>query len=110
MIPVCGWLCSICSGLKTATNKKSNFCTVEFKKFDEENGILILELKGACTGCPSSEVTLKGGIERMILHYVAKNGDNVFLSYIVYIIQLKNWIKKFDKEFQLLWREIKVIF
>ena len=45
---------------------------VDFKKFDEQNGILILELKGACTNCPSSEVTLKGGIERMILHYVAE--------------------------------------
>jgi Fe-S cluster biogenesis protein NfuA len=45
---------------------------VEFKKFDEQTGILILELQGACTGCPSSEVTLKGGIERMIVHYVSE--------------------------------------
>ena len=45
---------------------------VEFRKFDEEHGVVILELQGSCTGCPSSEVTLKGGIERMLLHYVAE--------------------------------------
>jgi Fe-S cluster biogenesis protein NfuA len=27
-------------------------------------------MKGACTGCPSSAVTLKNGIERMLMHYV----------------------------------------
>ena len=45
---------------------------VVFRKFDEDHGIVILELQGSCTGCPSSEVTLKGGIERMLLHYVAE--------------------------------------
>jgi Fe-S cluster biogenesis protein NfuA len=27
-------------------------------------------LKGSCAGCPSSTVTLKQGVERMIKHYV----------------------------------------
>ena len=27
-------------------------------------------LKGACAGCPSSTITLKHGVERMIKHYV----------------------------------------
>ncbi|MEQ9116357.1 MAG: NifU family protein [Rickettsiales bacterium] len=35
-----------------------------------KDGILKLELHGACSGCPSSTVTLKNGIENMIRHYV----------------------------------------
>lgn len=35
-----------------------------------ENGIVKLELHGACSGCPSSTVTLKNGIENMLKHYV----------------------------------------
>ena len=45
---------------------------VGFISFDEKTGIVELELKGSCTGCPSSDITLKGGIERMIKHYVAE--------------------------------------
>ena len=29
-------------------------------------------MKGSCAGCPSSGATLKGGIERMLKHYVAE--------------------------------------
>ena len=35
-----------------------------------ENGILKLEMHGSCSGCPSSTVTLKNGIENMLKHYV----------------------------------------
>lgn len=35
-----------------------------------EDGIVLLELRGACSGCPSSTVTLKEGIESMLRHYV----------------------------------------
>ncbi|MCH9754230.1 MAG: NifU family protein [Alphaproteobacteria bacterium] len=35
-----------------------------------EKGIVKLELHGACSGCPSSTVTLKNGIENMLKHYV----------------------------------------
>lgn len=34
------------------------------------DGIVKLKLKGACSGCPSSTVTLKNGIENMLKHYV----------------------------------------
>ena len=33
-------------------------------------GTLYLAMQGACNGCPSSEVTLKRGIEGLIRHYV----------------------------------------
>ena len=35
-----------------------------------EDGIVQLELHGACSGCPSSTITLKNGIETMLKHYV----------------------------------------
>ena len=35
-----------------------------------EDGIVKLELHGACSGCPSSTITLKNGIENMLKHYV----------------------------------------
>ncbi|MCU0599741.1 MAG: NifU family protein [Desulfobacterales bacterium] len=31
-----------------------------------ENGIVKVKLKGACAGCPMSQMTLKNGIERLI--------------------------------------------
>ena len=33
---------------------------------DVEEGIVKVKLKGACSGCPMSEMTLKMGIERLI--------------------------------------------
>lgn len=35
-----------------------------------KEGIVYLELKGSCAGCPSSTVTLKEGIESMLQYYV----------------------------------------
>lgn len=35
-----------------------------------EDGIVHLEMHGACAGCPSSTMTLKHGIENMLRHYV----------------------------------------
>ena len=37
---------------------------IHFKSFNE--GIVTLTLKGACSGCPSSAVTLKNGIENLL--------------------------------------------
>lgn len=39
-----------------------------YKSF--KDGIVYLELRGACSGCPSSTITLKSGIESMLQHYV----------------------------------------
>nr|XP_019044820.1 NifU-like protein c [Kwoniella bestiolae CBS 10118]OCF23750.1 NifU-like protein c [Kwoniella bestiolae CBS 10118] len=43
---------------------------IEYKGFEEDSGIVKLKLKGSCRGCSSSSVTLKNGIERMLMHYV----------------------------------------
>ncbi len=39
-----------------------------FHSFEE--GIVKLQLKGSCSGCPSSTITLKNGIENMLKHYI----------------------------------------
>ncbi|MCC6918181.1 MAG: NifU family protein [Alphaproteobacteria bacterium] len=41
-----------------------------FRGFDSESGTVYLKMRGACSGCPSSTATLKGGIEKMLKHYV----------------------------------------
>ncbi len=33
-------------------------------------GVVFLELRGACSGCPSSTITLKSGIENMLKYYI----------------------------------------
>lgn len=42
---------------------------IEFRGF--ENGNVLLKLRGACRTCDSSTVTLKNGIESMLMHYVS---------------------------------------
>jgi len=34
------------------------------------NGVVYLNMRGSCSGCPSSTMTLKAGIENMLKHYV----------------------------------------
>ncbi len=34
------------------------------------DGVVKLRLKGSCSGCPSSTITLKNGIENMLKHYI----------------------------------------
>lgn len=41
---------------------------IEF--FDYDDGIVYLEMRGACSGCPSSSATLKAGIENMLKYYI----------------------------------------
>ena len=37
---------------------------------DEETGIVDVELSGACVGCAASSVTLKAGVERILIDRV----------------------------------------
>ncbi|CAZ84362.1 unnamed protein product [Tuber melanosporum] len=41
---------------------------IEYRGF--ENGVVKLKLRGACRTCDSSTVTLKNGIESMLMHYI----------------------------------------
>ena len=41
---------------------------IKFKKF--ENGIVMVQLQGSCSGCPSSTMTLKQGVQNLLCHYL----------------------------------------
>ena len=41
---------------------------IKFKSF--ENGTVTVELKGSCSGCPSSIMTLKQGVQNLLCHYI----------------------------------------
>lgn len=41
-----------------------------FNRFDPDTGVVWLNMRGACSGCPSSTATLKAGVENMLKHYV----------------------------------------
>ena len=41
---------------------------IKFKSF--ENGVVKVELQGSCSGCPSSLMTLKQGVQNLLKHYI----------------------------------------
>tara|TARA_B100000427_G_C15373493_1_gene535447 strand:- start:348 stop:896 length:549 start_codon:yes stop_codon:yes gene_type:complete len=41
---------------------------IKFKSFDK--GVVKVELQGSCSGCPSSLMTLKQGVQNLLCHYV----------------------------------------
>jgi len=41
---------------------------ITFKSFN--NGVVIVVLKGSCSGCPSSIMTLKQGVQNLLCHYI----------------------------------------
>jgi len=43
---------------------------IKFKSF--KDGIVTVELKGSCSGCPSSTATLKQGVQNLLCHYITE--------------------------------------
>jgi len=41
---------------------------ITFKSF--KDGVVTVELKGSCSGCPSSTMTLKQGVQNLMCHYI----------------------------------------
>ena len=41
---------------------------IKFKEF--KNGVVKVELQGSCSGCPSSTLTLKQGVQNLLCHYL----------------------------------------
>ena len=41
---------------------------IKFKEF--KNGIVRVKLQGSCSGCPSSTMTLKQGVQNLLCHYI----------------------------------------
>lgn len=43
---------------------------ITFHSWDHDSGLVRLNMRGSCAGCPSSTLTLKQGIENLLRHYV----------------------------------------
>ena len=43
---------------------------IKLEDFDVESGRVLVLLQGSCSGCASSTITLKMGVENMLKHYV----------------------------------------
>ena len=41
---------------------------IKFKKF--KDGVVMVQLQGSCSGCPSSTMTLKQGVQNLLCHYL----------------------------------------
>ena len=41
---------------------------IQFKEF--KNGVVTVQLQGSCSGCPSSIMTLKQGVQNLLCHYI----------------------------------------
>ena len=41
---------------------------IKFKEFKE--GVVKVQLQGSCSGCPSSTMTLKQGVQNLLCHYL----------------------------------------
>ena len=41
---------------------------IKFKEF--EDGVVKVQLQGSCSGCPSSTMTLKQGVQNLLCHYI----------------------------------------
>ena len=41
---------------------------IKFKEFI--NGTVKVQLQGSCSGCPSSTMTLKQGVQNLLCHYI----------------------------------------
>tara|TARA_B100000900_G_scaffold390473_1_gene384220 strand:- start:125 stop:664 length:540 start_codon:yes stop_codon:yes gene_type:complete len=41
---------------------------IKFKEF--KNGVVKVQLQGSCSGCPSSVMTLKQGVQNLLCHYL----------------------------------------
>ena len=41
---------------------------IKFQEF--KNGIVKVKLQGSCSGCPSSTMTLKQGVQNLLCHYI----------------------------------------
>merc|ERR1719291_677779 len=53
---------------------------IRYVGYEEETGIVTVKLAGSCVGCPSSSVTLKNGVENMLMHYIPEVTNVVSLE------------------------------
>ena len=50
---------------------------IKFKEF--KDGVVKVQLQGSCSGCPSSIMTLKQGVQNLLCHYIPEVKEVVAL-------------------------------
>ncbi len=50
---------------------------IKFKEF--KDGVVMVQLQGSCSGCPSSTMTLKQGVQNLLCHYLPEVKEVVAL-------------------------------
>ena len=55
---------------KIRPNVQDDGGDIIYEGFDEGTGTVKVSLAGSCVGCPSSSVTLRNGVENMLMHYI----------------------------------------
>ncbi|KAL7519117.1 hypothetical protein ACHAWX_003913 [Stephanocyclus meneghinianus] len=76
--PLCSFVSCRCLLFLINVNMKTHITAydddvggdIRYVSFEEETGIVTVKLAGSCVGCPSSSVTLKNGVENMLMHYI----------------------------------------
>jgi len=53
---------------------------IRYVNFEPEKGLVTVQLAGSCVGCPSSSITLKQGVENMLMHYIPEVSEVVSLE------------------------------
>ena len=51
---------------------------IKFKEF--KDGVVKVQLQGSCSGCPSSTMTLKQGVQNLLCHYLPEVKEVVAIS------------------------------
>ena len=51
---------------------------IKFKEF--KNGVVKVQLQGSCSGCPSSTMTLRQGVQNLLCHYIPDVKEVVAIS------------------------------
>ena len=74
---------------------------IKFKDF--KDGKVIVELQGSCSGCPSSTLTLKKGVQNLLCHYVpeVKEVEAIWkkIYFQVYQKKILSHVKHQDQRF-----------
>ena len=47
-----------------------NFTDKNFNNKEFKDGVVKVQLQGSCSGCPSSTMTLKQGVQNLLCHYL----------------------------------------
>ena len=55
---------------KIRPNVQDDGGDIIYEGYDEDTGIVKVSLAGSCVGCPSSSITLRNGVENMLMHYI----------------------------------------